>query len=329
MASKLDVLILGAGISGLVAGITLRKAGHRVTLLEKARGVGGRMATRRFGGGVFDHGAQFFTVRDPRFKTLVDKWEQTGVVREWTRGFSSLDGLPSSSSHPRYQGAKGMNSAAKYLTHDLNVQLSTRATSISTDGYQWTAITEDNRQFNGNALILTPPVPQSLALLEAGGISLPTKESQNLEALLYDPCIAVLAILDGRSAVPSPGGVELESGPLRWLADNTQKGISPDRTAITLHASPEYSRQDFEAAPQSIADYLLRQASPWLSGNILDWQVHKWRYSQPVHSYPERFLKVPGWMPIYFAGDAFGGPRVEGAVLSGLAAAEDMMVNHD
>lgn len=221
-----------------------------------------------------------------------------------------------------------MNSAAKYLTHNLNVQLSTRVTSVSTDGYQWTAITEGNRQFNGNALILTPPVPQSLALLEAGGISLPIKESQNLEALLYDPCIAVLAILDGRSSIPSPGGVELESGPLRWLADNTQKGISPDRTAITLHASPEYSRQHFEAEPQSIADYLLSEASPWLSGRIPDWQVHKWRYSQPVHSYPELYLKVPGWLPLYFAGDAFGGPRVEGAAISGLAVAEEIIANH-
>jgi predicted NAD/FAD-dependent oxidoreductase len=222
-----------------------------------------------------------------------------------------------------------MTSAAKYLTHDLNVQLNTRITSISTDGYKWTAITEDNRQFSGNGLILTPPVPQSLALLKTGGINLPAKESHSLEALQYDPCIALLAILDGKSAISAPGGVQLESGPLRWLGDNTQKGISPDQTAITLHASPEYSRQNFEATPGSIADYLLGQASPWFSGSILDWQVHKWRYSQPVHSYPKRYLKVPGTLPLYFAGDAFGGPRVEGAVLSGLAAAEDMMKNHD
>ena len=329
MASKQDILILGAGISGLVAGATLREAGHRVILLEKSRGPGGRMATRRFSGGVFDHGAQFFTVQEPIFKNLVNKWEQAGVVKEWTYVFPSPNSLPSSSSNPRYQGVKGMTSAAKYLARDLDVQLNTRITSISTDGYQWTAITGDNRQFSGNGLILTPPVPQSLALLKAGGINLPAKESHSLEALQYDPCIALLAILDGRSAIPAPGGVQLESGPLRWLADNTQKGISPNQIALTLHASREYSRRNFETTPQLIADYLLSQASPWLSGSILDWQVHRWRYSQPVHSYPERYLKVPEWLPLYFAGDAFGGPRVEGAVLSGLAAAEAMMENHD
>jgi len=329
MTSKLDILILGAGISGLVAGATLREAGYRVTLLEKSRGAGGRMATRRFGGGIFDHGAQFFTVRDPKFKNLVVKWEQAGVVQEWTRVFPSLNGLLASSSHPRYRGVKGMTSVAKYLTRDLDVQLNTRITSIFTDGYQWTAITDDNRQFSGNGLILTSPVPQSLALLKSGGTNLPAKENHSLEALQYDPCIALLAILNGKSAIPAPGGVQLESGPLRWLGDNTQKGISPDQTAITLHASPKYSRQNFEATPQSIADYLLGQASPWLSSSILDWQVHKWRYSQPVHSYPERYLMVPGLIPLYFAGDAFGESRIEGAVLSGLAAAEDIMVNHE
>lgn len=222
-----------------------------------------------------------------------------------------------------------MTSAAKYLARDLDVQLNTRVTSIYSDGIQWRVITGDNRQFNGNHLILTPPVPQSLALLEAGGITMPAKEGQHLEALQYDPCIAVLAILDGRSAIPSPGGMQFESGPLRWLADNTQKGISPNRTAITLHASTEYSRHQFEATPQSIADSLLREARPWLASQILDWQVHKWRYSEPVQSHPERYLKVPGLPRLYFVGDSFGGPRIEGAVLSGLAAAEDIMVNYD
>jgi len=173
MASKLDILILGAGISGLVAGATLREAGHRVTLLEKSRGPGCRMATRRFGRGVFDHGAQFFTVRDPRFQTLVGTWEQAGIVREWSHGFSSPSGLPSSASQPRYRGVKCMTSATKYLARDLDVQLNTQVTSISTDDTQWRVITGDNRQLNGNHLILTPPVPQSLELLEADGITMP------------------------------------------------------------------------------------------------------------------------------------------------------------
>jgi len=122
--------------------------------------------------------------------------------------------------------------------------------------------------------------------------------------------------------------MQFENRPLRWLADNTQKGISPNCTAITLHASTEYSRHQFEATTQSIADFLLREARPWLVSQILDWQVHKWHYSQPVQSHPERYLKVQGLPRLYFVGDSFGGPRVEGAILSGLAAADDIMVNY-
>ena len=68
-----------------------------------------------------------------------------------------------------------------------------------------------------------------------------------------------------------------------------------------------------------LADTLITAAKPWLGKNILDWQLHKWRYSQPVQVYPERFIEIPILPPLFFAGDAFGGPSVEGAALSGLA----------
>ena len=59
--------IIGAGMAGISAARTLVQAGHRVSVFEKSRGAGGRMATRETPFGNFDHGAQYFTVRDPRF----------------------------------------------------------------------------------------------------------------------------------------------------------------------------------------------------------------------------------------------------------------------
>lgn len=77
-----DILIIGAGISGLVCATELQRAGLNVCLVDKGRGVGGRMATRRMGGGRLDHGAQFFTVRDARFRAYVEEWLEADVVRE-------------------------------------------------------------------------------------------------------------------------------------------------------------------------------------------------------------------------------------------------------
>ena len=80
-----DVLILGAGISGLCCAGDLTQAGLRVTVIDKGRGIGGRFANRRIGEATFDHGAQYFTARDPRFQQFVAEWEKQGLVREWYR----------------------------------------------------------------------------------------------------------------------------------------------------------------------------------------------------------------------------------------------------
>ncbi|HEX2729333.1 MAG TPA: FAD-dependent oxidoreductase, partial [Rubrobacteraceae bacterium] len=81
-ADTSSCIIVGAGMSGLSAGRELRAAGWDVTMVDKGRGVGGRMATRRLREGTFDHGAQFFTARSDRFEKLVRGWLEAGVVEE-------------------------------------------------------------------------------------------------------------------------------------------------------------------------------------------------------------------------------------------------------
>ena len=84
-----DVLIIGAGISGLMAATKLEESGCSVTVLDKGRNYGGRMATRTFDEGIFDHGAQFFTVRQPIFKTYVDQWSAADIIRIWFESASN------------------------------------------------------------------------------------------------------------------------------------------------------------------------------------------------------------------------------------------------
>ena len=74
---------------GLVAARELKEAGRDVIVLDKSRGVGGRMATRRIGDAVLDHGAQFITSHGGEFQRLVTEWLTDGVAREWARDLSS------------------------------------------------------------------------------------------------------------------------------------------------------------------------------------------------------------------------------------------------
>ena len=168
-----DVLIVGAGLSGLLAAHELQARGLTARLLDKGRSVGGRLATRRVGPGRADHGAQFFTVRAPEFRTWVEHWQAEGLVFVWSTGWSngSLVDAPSDG-HPRYAVRGGMNALAKHLAQGLDVRVDTQVTSVTPTANGWQATDQAGQLFSGRALLLTPPVPQSLALLDAAGVAL-------------------------------------------------------------------------------------------------------------------------------------------------------------
>lgn len=325
-------IVVGAGISGLLAARELQTAGWRVTVLDKGRGVGGRMATRRFGGGTFDHGAQFFTVRGERFENLVDGWLEAGAAAEWTRGFADAEGNANEDGHPRYRGSEGMTSIPKHLATELDVRTGERAVRVDQDDNGWTVACESGETVSGGALLLSAPVPQSLELAESGDHALPYEVRQQLENVAYDPCLALMALLEGPSPVPEPGGVQIKGEPLDWIGDNAAKGIS-DRPALTIHAGPQWSRQHFEDEAPDIARALLdlagEQLGTDLSSIITETSLHRWRYSWVTQPHEESCLVASGDPPLVFCGDAFGQPKVEGASLSGLAAADRLLGRGD
>lgn len=318
-----DCLIVGAGIAGLVAARSLQSRGFSVLVLDKARGVGGRLATRNFEGGRFDYGAQFFTVRNPAFRGLVEEWLAAGVVAPWSEGFSLPDGRFKDTGEVHYRGVGGMRTIAAHLALNLDVRSQVEVKAISVEKAVWKVTDTNCNVFAGKALILTPQVPQSVALLEAGNTPLQEPVREELSKFTYNPCIAVLAWLESPSLIPAPGGMWFSGEPIAWLADNTLKGTclgANGGCSITLHAGAEFSRGHWTHATQAAA-FLLQKASPWLGARVKEFQTHQWRYSQPTYIHHDPVLFERGPAPLAFAGDAFGGPRVEGAALSGLAAA--------
>jgi predicted NAD/FAD-dependent oxidoreductase len=109
------------------------------------------------------------------------------------------------------------------------------------------------------------------------------------------------------------------------MADNYQKGISPDAHTVTIHATPGFSRHRWQTDEKVVARKLLEAAVGWLHPEVLEWQIHRWRYSQPMTTISEQALFLSDPPSLVFAGDAFGGPRIEGAALSGYAAARFLL----
>jgi predicted NAD/FAD-dependent oxidoreductase len=311
-----EILILGAGMAGLSAATELQRAGRLVLVLDKGRSVGGRMATRRLGEAVFDHGAQFMTARSARFQATLGGMVENGVVVEWCRGFTeTADG------HPRWRGHPGMTAVPKLLAKGVEVRLEKQIASLSVVASRWLARTKDGETFAADALLLTAPVQQSLALLDTGAFALTKPMRTRLEAIEYERCLAVMAVLDGPSRIPSPGGRQFTEGPITWLADNQLKGISL-QPAVTIHASHAFSVEHWESDRKESGRELLRAAAPWLGAGVKEFQVHAWRYSKPLRVEECACLLANEAPPLIFAGDAFAGSKVEGAALSGWAAAE-------
>ena len=328
-----SVTIIGAGMSGLMAASTLHAREIPTLLLDKGRSVGGRLATRRMGPGLADHGAQFFTVRDSRFQTLVDGWLEEGLLFRWSSGWSngSLDGSPPDG-YPRYAVNGGMNAMAKKLAEVLSsagsadICTGITVTRVAPSAEGWFIATRDGPDILSTAVLMTAPVPQSLALLDAGGTVLQGGDREQLESIEYAPCLCALARIEGEVKLPEPGAVQRPEAPISWIADNQRKGISPAARLITLHAAPALSEALFDATDQALHAVFTEALGSWLSENasIAELQLKRWRYALPISLLPQRCLQAKALPPLVFCGDAFGGPRVEGAALSGMAAGDLM-----
>ena len=321
-------IIVGAGISGLLAANSLRREGWEVTVLDEGRGVGGRMATRQVGRGTFDHGAQFFTVRGERFAGLVEGWLESGVAAEWARGFADVEGRPNEDGHPRYRGTEGMTSIPEHIARDLDIRTGERAARVHAGDDGWEVGCESGLRVAGYALVLAIPVPRALDLTSSGNYTLPNGAGRQLEVVSYDPCLALMLLLDGPTGVPEPGGMQIKGEPLDWIGDNRRKGISKS-PGITVHAGPEWSRSHFEDDEAEAIDAMISLARDRLGTDLASAVVKsslaRWRYSWVTEPHPEPYLVASDDPPLLFCGDAFGQPKVEGAALSGLATADSLL----
>ncbi len=318
-------LIIGAGLAGLTAARQLTQRGQTMIILDKGRGVGGRLATRRIEHARADHGAQYFSARTPDFQELIQEMIREGVVAEWR--VTDPNTNPFGSQHPRYVGTQGMSGIAKYLARNLTILTDERVVTLATSpAGGCLALTETGQTYTADRVICTLPAPQVLALLHDSRFALAATDEQALQAIHYQPCIAVMALLNAPSRIPAPGAFRFgNDSPISWVADNTQKGISPGQSSVTIHASAAFSAARFDSDLVVLAHELIGQLANWIpADSVVSVQTHRWRYSLADVRHPEPFLAVSGPFPFLLGGDGFGMGNVEGAFVSGLAMANQV-----
>jgi hypothetical protein len=306
------VAVVGAGVAGVAAARGLAARGLAVTLLDKSPRAGGRMATRRLevpgvGTATFDHGCQRWVEGGPaddRFRAAL-----LGGVPRLTAWSADPAGTTS------YRSAAGMRAVVERLAAAVPPLLGVRVEAAHRTAAGWHLRTAD-RGYEADWLVLTPPLPQALDLL-GDGVPVPA----GLRGIAYSRCVTLLAAGRGWSRLPPEGGVWPDAEPLAAVVDNHAKGVSAVGPAVTIQAAPDASLTLWDRPDAVVVSQLLEWASGWVGFESPATHVHRWRFNRPLATWPEPCYADHS-NRLVLAGDAFGGPGIDGAYRSGLAAAE-------
>ena len=326
----MDFLVIGAGLAGLAFARDKTAAGASVRLLDKGRGVGGRMATRRINGFPIDHGAQYFTARSERLKAEADAAIAEGWLQIWARSFPLWENgviAARPDGHPRYAPRAGMNDWAKRFADGLDVRTGTTVIKLErAEGGKYLAQTQEGQLFHGDALILNLPPPQLLTL--ARPLLTPEIAAKiNAAAQGFMPAWAMLARLENDIPGADWPAIEFKGHPVLGFVsrDHTKRGPDAPPTLV-VHGAGAWSAAHLEDDPEEIKTALHRAVTE-IFGPLtsLETQIHRWRYAQPTQPLPEKHLwEAPSRLGCI--GDWCGGPRVEGAIESGWSLAEEFRI---
>ncbi|MBM3386812.1 MAG: FAD-dependent oxidoreductase [Betaproteobacteria bacterium] len=340
------IAIIGVGMAGIVCARTLRQAGHHVTLFEKNRDLGGRMATRHSPFGTFDHGTQYFTVRDPRFELALNT--VPGLCRPWSaNAVRVLDpigrvieaGLPGGERH--WVATPGMNALvqawAEPLLDDGNVRLESRVTLITPDPLHkkgWQVHTEEpdggQHVYAGfDRVVLAMPAAQAEALMKASALS---PLASALQTVKVDPCWTLMAawpqaVQPGLITIgPQWNAARSTHHRIAWMARESSKPAREPIERWTVQASASWSAEHVNDSPERISAKLLKAFGEitGIRATPAHTEVHRWLHAKTAQPLGQSHLwhKAEG---IGLCGDWCLGHRAEDAFVSGLELALAML----
>ncbi|MDH6267513.1 renalase [Rhizobium sp. SG_E_25_P2] len=306
------IAVIGAGLAGLTLARQLQGLAD-VTVFEKSRGLGGRMAERRRGDFRFDHGAQYFTARDPAFQDLVATLAVTGGVAIWRDDIDDRRPGAPQTTEARFVGAPGMNGFARALSQDLDIRLDMDIARLERDDGGWRLI--DNK--NGTPgrfdwVISTAPAPQTARLM-------PSQFGHD-DALSKVRMSGCFTLMIGLEHAPdfSASAIRAHHPVVGWIALNSAKPGREGPPCLVIHSRNDWADAHIEEDRDWIARELIAGVADLTGHDFSDAphrDLHRWRYANVETPLGAPFL-MDAELGLAAAGDWCLGGRVECAFQS-------------
>ncbi len=327
-----DVVVIGAGLAGLICAQELQRSGLQVKIVEKSAGVGGRMATRRLQGTWADHGAQYISVHGEEFRRFITSLQKLGIVKEWTRSVIQLtpEGMESSDSawfYPRYTCPLGMTAIAKHLATDQEISLSTRIVRVRTEDKKWFLTMDTGAEISAKAIVSTLPAPQFLTLFE-NVLSSAINLLKAVQSVKFNPNITIMAGYPQTQIIPSDWKAFrcVDDFILSWIScDSSKHPEQITQPVFVFQSTSQFARQSLDEPDlEKVGKPMLQKAGEYLGTWLANpewWQLQRWRYALVDEALGVDCLTTKIPLPLVCAGDWCAGKNLEGAYTSGLAAA--------
>ena len=313
------IAVIGAGLSGLTIAHYLREHAD-VVVFEKARGVGGRMSTRRADSFTFDHGAQYFTARTKAFQTFLRPALEMGIVQRWDARYVKfkntqiIEQYDWSQGEPRYVAVPGMNALAKHLASDLNTHVSSRICELHFD-QTWALESESGQCYAGfDWVISTAPSPQTMRLFPKQ-----FAHYNQLSKVQMTPCIALMLGFESALKLDFQAAHVTDSI-ISWIAINSHKPGRPNPFTLLVHSSEEFAANFIDRPSDEVLPLMTAEVSRLLDQDISSAPhktLHPWRYANNKTASGLPHLIDPIHQLIA-CGDWCHGGRVEGAFTAAL-----------
>lgn len=337
------IAIVGAGSAGLAAAYELRTEPINVTVFEKSRGYGGRAATRGRYGHRYDHGAPYFSAPTHRVRRLVTAHLPTAGLVEIGReigGFTSAGDRVQAAlvdASPRWTYRQGISTLGKLLARQSRAtfRTETRIAAVQREGGSWALKTDEGRTEQGfDAVLLTPPAPQTASMLETERASRTVNELQDaVAAVEYDAQFAVVLAYDRRIGRPENVlGLRSTDGehPLNWIGFETVKPghVREGHSLLVVHTAPHWTAERVDEDPDAYVPDVKGWAEEILDESLQHpvwYDTQRWRYAVPVGQIDPAPVAAARTEGLFLAGDAVAGTgRVGAALQNGLEAADQL-----